>query len=131
MRASNSDALAFPKGRPRVLEQRDRRSELNAIDRQERRKCKTRSGGRCEIILVTHRPETSSITQLRCKRSARENHHLLGGNGRRNVGPSILSIHRIEICAEHHREINAALLEPYREDENHLAATVRYIEVQR
>ena len=125
------ESCAIPKPRPRLLEKRERKAALNAQDRAERKICHLRSGGRCEVIIITHKPEASAIEQKRCKRIARHNHHLLGGVGRRNVGASILAAHRLDCCPEHHREIEDGILEPYVLDEAYDAATVRYIEVVR
>lgn len=118
---------ALPKPRPRLLEKRERRARLDAQDRAERKKCHLRSGLRCEVVEITHRPEASAIITKRCKHRAQNNHHLLGGVGRRNVGASILSEHRLDTCAEHHREIEDGILEPYNLDEQYDAATVTYI----
>jgi hypothetical protein len=131
VRAANSPTLAYAKPTPRRLEKLERRAERDAKDRRERQKCHVRSGGRCEVILVTHRPETSEIIQKRCKGRATQNHHLLGGIGRRNIGPSIKAEHRLDTCDDCHAWIEHCIYEPYREDEKLLAATVRYIEVQR
>lgn len=131
MRASSCPDLALPKGTPRLIEKRERKASRDAQDRAERKLCHVRSGGRCEVVLVTHRPEESAIITKRCKQSARHNHHLIGGIGRRNVGESLLAAHRLDVCADHHREIEDAIIEPYRIDEAHDAATVKYIEVAR
>ena len=121
-----------PKPRPRILEKRERKALLASEDRAERKKCRLRSGGRCEVILVTHKSEESAIEQKRCKRKATTNHHLLGGIGRRNIGASILAAHRIDMCGECHNAIDiSAIYEPYVFDEAYDAATVRYIEVVR
>lgn len=126
-RASNHPDLGIPKPRPRLLEKRERKARINAEDRAERKKCHIRSGGRCEVVIVTHQPEASAIFEKRCNRRAQHNHHLLGGIGRRNVGASILAEHRIDTCTECHQEIEAALLEPYSFDTAFHAATVKYI----
>ena len=123
--------IACPKPRPRILEKRERKAAKESQDRAERKICHVRSGGRCEVILVTHRPEASEIVTKRCNRSARHNHHLLAGIGRRNVGASLLAAHRLDVCPDHHREIEDGILEPYVFDEAHEAATVKYIVVIR
>ena len=123
---------AIPKPRPRLLEKRERKALLASQDRSERKICRLRSSGRCEVILVTHKPEASAIEQKRCKRTATTNHHLLGGVGRRNIGASILAAHRLDMCGECHNAIDiAAIYEPYVFDEAYDAATVRYIKVLR
>jgi len=131
MRAANSPALAYAKLPPRRLEKEARKAAVETRDRAERKICHLRSGGRCEVILVIHRSETSAILQKRCKGKARHNHHLQGGIGRRNVGDSILSECRIDVCPQCHGYIEDGIYEPYRQDESELAATVRYIEVRR
>ena len=121
----------FAKPRPHLLVKRERKAAKDAQDRAERKVCHLRSGGRCEVIIVTHTPEASAIVTKRCKRSARHNHHLLGGVGRRNVGASLLAAHRLDVCPDHHREIEDGIVEPYVFDEAHDAATVKYIQVIR
>lgn len=123
--------LAFPKPRPRILEKREKKAALDALDRQQRKLCKLRSGGRCEVVTQTPRPESSAMMVTRCKRSAVHNHHLLGGVGRRNRGESIYAIHRLDTCRECHQEIEAELLQPVDRDLQHLAAKVRYERVNR
>lgn len=120
------DGLAKP--RPKLLETRERHAERNEIDRQERAKCKARSGGRCEVIeQFFGYPSSVGVVQYerRCSRRTSQNHHLKGGIGRRNIGASILAEHRIEVCSICHKEITGHVLQPVgpgRED----AATVRY-----
>ena len=123
------NSLLFPKPRPHLLVKRERKAEKESQNRAERKKCHLRSGGRCEVIIVTHAPEQSGIFYKRCRKAARENHHLLGGIGRRNVGASILAQHRLDTCTDHHAEINHNVIEPYVFDEAHDASTVKYIQV--
>ena len=113
--------LMFPKARPKLLDQRDRKVVLAALDRVEIMKVKQRSGGRCEVLELlcgwTH--------QRRCPRRASQVHHLKAGIGRRNRGDSILSTHRLHTCDRCHLEITGRVLQPIgpgRED----AATVVY-----
>ena len=122
---------ACPKPRPRLLEKREKKAAREAQDRAERKLCHLRSGGRCEVVFVTHKPEQSAIITKRCNRAARHNHHLLGGVGRRNVGDSLKASHRLDVCPDHHREIEDGILEPYVLDEAQEAATVKYIQVIR
>jgi hypothetical protein len=61
----------------------------------------------------------------------RHNHHLQGGIGRRNVGDSIKSERRLDVCVQCHGYIEDGIYEPYRQDEAELASTVRYFEVRR
>ncbi len=123
--------LRFAKPRPRLLEKRERRSALMSIDRAERKKCHQRSGGRCEVIEAKLKPESSAIIFQRCRGRASQNHHLLGGHGRRNIGDSILAEHRLDVCAVCHSEINAGVLRVVPPPDNgpalyRFAATVRY-----
>ena len=67
MRASSCPDLALPKGRPHLLVKREKKASKDAQDRAERKRCHVRSGGRCEVVIVTHRPEASAIIQKRCK----------------------------------------------------------------
>lgn len=102
-----------------------------ALDAAERKKCHRRSGGRCEIIVAEMKPEHSAVVYVRCKRRASQNHHLIGGRGRRNRGESVLAECRLDICALCHAEINAGVLSvvPVPVDGPPLyryAATVRY-----
>lgn len=126
MGASNCNELAFPKGRPRVLVTREKKSAVEAKDRAERAKCHLRSGLRCEVWIVTPQPEQSVIVVKRCKGKAVHNHHLIGGIGKRNVGPSILAAHRIDVCKKCHQDIEAELLIPANRDQAEDAATVQY-----
>jgi hypothetical protein len=112
---------SFPKPRPRRLEKQDRDAARTAIDRRERAKCRARSEGQCEVIEI----EPHEWSE-RCSRRATQNHHLISGIGKRNVGRSILAEHRIAICDECHQDISDRVLVPSswvgRED----VATVRY-----
>lgn len=121
----------FPKPKPRALVKAQRKSELDAIDRRERKLCKLRSGGRCEVVIVTPKPETSTLRVDRCKAKAVNNHHLLGGHGRRNVGDSILAAHRIDTCQHHHSLLHAKALLPIDRDWQYDAALVRFEQVIR
>lgn len=118
--------LAFPKPRPHLLEKRERKAKLKTQDAAERKKCHLRSGGRCEVIEVRFTPEQSAIYSKRCARRASQNHHLLGGVGRRNVGDSILARHRLDTCDLCHLEIEHAVLIPVDRDKSVDAATVKY-----
>jgi hypothetical protein len=118
--------LMFPKPMPHLLAKRQRQADLKAQDARERKACHLRSAGRCEVIEVRFRPEASEIRTKRCARRASQNHHLLGGVGRRNKGVSILAKHRIDTCDKCHLEIEHAVLKPVDLDKQHDAATVRY-----
>lgn len=117
---------ACPKPLPHSGVVKERRAALAATDRRQRKLCRLRSGGRCEVVTETARPEASALLVDRCKQKATMNHHLIGGRGARNVGVSILATHRIDVCRFHHDWIHAALLQPTNEDDKHDALTVRF-----
>lgn len=120
------------KPRPHLLTQREKAAERDAIDRAERQKCRARSGGRCEVITkrLTDPFWIVAVIEHRCARRSSQNHHLIGGSGRRNTGKSILAAHRLDCCDRCHQEITNHVLVPVdgllKED----AATVRYERVQ-
>ena len=118
--------LAFPKPRPRLLEKREAKAKQATQDKAERKACHSRSGGRCEVIEVRLDPEGSAIFSKRCARRASQNHHLLGGVGRRNKGASILAKHRIDVCDNCHCEIEHAVLQPVDPEKAILAKSVTY-----
>lgn len=118
------------KPRPRLLEKRKAKAETDAEDRRQRKLCRLRSGGRCEVITVTFRPENSAIYPTRCARRASQNHHLKGGIGRRNKGASISHLHRIDVCDRCHSEITNHVLKPVNKTLAEDAATVRYERVE-
>jgi len=125
---------AIPKPRPRLLEKRDRASVTAAIDRAERAKCRQRSGGRCEVITVSLVPDWAGLAPFRCVgrpcfRQASENHHLIGGSGRRGRGKSMLAEHRLDVCRQCHQEITGHVLVPVGEGRKD-AATVRFERVK-
>ena len=118
-----------PKPRPKALDKQDDAADVRAQDRAERAKCKARSGGRCEVVVQYFGGPSLHASRIlwerRCDRRTSENHHLMGGIGRRNVGPSMLAEHRIEVCSICHSEVTKHILQPVgvgRED----AKTVRY-----
>lgn len=105
----NYDRPAFspqPKDRPALLEKRERHAKIRTTDDTERRKCHLRSQGQCEVR------EQCGKALIRCKRRASQNHHLLGGIGRRNRGRSVLAAHRLQVCERCHTEITAHVLVP-------------------
>jgi len=118
--------IPCPKPKPHLLEKRAKRLRRDAQDVRERKKCHLRSGGRCEVIEVVLLPEKSEMTVFRCKRAARQNHHLLGGVGQRNRGVSILAAHRLDVCPLHHAEITNRVIRPTDPDKARHAATVTY-----
>ena len=70
------------------------------------------------------------ISPFRCKQRAVENHHLIGGIGRRNQGRSILAKHRLDVCKVCHAEITNHVLVPVDGTKKDDAATVRYERVR-
>lgn len=118
--------LIFPKPKPHLLAKRKAKAELESQDRAERKKCHIRSGGRCEVVEITFRPESSAVYTKRCARRASQNHHLKGGIGRRNRGASILAEHRLDVCDRCHQEITGNVLVPVNRECAEDAATVRY-----
>lgn len=102
---------AFPKPRPKLLEQRKARAALAAQDRRERMKCRLRSGGQCEVRVRVDIFQGGFFVR-RCERQASQNHHLIGGSGRRNKGRSILAAHRLDVCDQCHQNITRHILGP-------------------
>lgn len=125
---------AQPKPKPRLLDKRQRAADVVKVDRKQRELCHVRSGGRCEVW--TDRTAGTSVAPLmiwpyRCERRANENHHLIGGIGRRNKGRSILAAHRLDVCDRCHEEITGKVLVPcVPQDKAECAATVRYERVK-
>jgi len=116
-------SFACPKPRPRLLEKRAAKAAVEKQDRAERKICRLRSGGRCEVVEV-------GAQARRCARRASQNHHLKGGIGRRNKGASILALHRIEVCDRCHAEITNHVLVPVYREFCEAAATVCYERAQ-
>lgn len=115
----------LPKPRPRLLDKRDARAAVADIDRRERAKVRARSGGQCEMRM------RGTFGVYRCPRHASENHHLIGGIGRRNKGRSILAEHRLHLCAACHTDITGNVLVPDVDRPGaECAATVRYARVR-
>lgn len=129
-------ANAQPKPKAKRLEKAQRQRALAKVDREQRAICRERSGGRCEVIeqVIEHAGwvGTREIPKLetllrRCTYRATENHHLLGGIGRRNRGKSILAEHRLDVCKACHEAITGKRLVPaVPKDLAGLAASVRY-----
>jgi hypothetical protein len=110
-----------PKPRAKLLDKRKAKADIAKVDRAERKKCRARSHGKCEVYELTQ-----PFTWSRCLRPVSENHHLIGGIGRRNRGRSILAAHRLDICLRCHRDINGCVLVPVDGARKDDAATVRY-----
>lgn len=114
----------------KLTEKRERLAAVEKQDRLERAKCRQRSGGRCEVIesrLIWGIPGAErERSARRCARRASQNHHLIGGSGRRNKGKSILAAHRIDTCDRCHDDITGHVLVPVDGTQKEDAATVQY-----
>jgi hypothetical protein len=85
------------KSRPRALDKKERDNRIVTTDRNEDKKVKQRSGGRCEVVVVN---------EGRCHRNGEgQPHHMLGGWGRRARGRSALAEHKQHCCGQCHRAI--------------------------
>lgn len=126
MSASSCPDLRFAKGRPHILTKREQKAQLTVEDTRQRKLCHKRSMGRCEVKVVTPKPEASLIVTVRCKGKVVHNHHLIGGVGKRNVGDSILAEHRLDVCAACHQSIEAEILVPADRDKATDALAVTY-----
>jgi|SRR3990167_736806 len=70
-------------------ERRQKKRSLDEIDREESRDVVSRSGGRCEVVIVG---------DGRCRRRALSVHHMIGGSGTRARGLSVLAAHKLHVC---------------------------------
>lgn len=123
----NAVMNAQPKPRPQLLEKRQAKADLDKRDRIERGKCRVRSGGRCEVLLAWNYENSYGDKPItRCPRRASQNHHLIGGSGRRNKGRSILAAHRIDTCDRCHSDITGNVLVPVDGTKREWATQVRY-----
>ena len=95
--------MQLPKVKPRLGQ--SRQAAQRALDLQESRKVRKRSGGRCEVHEQAVVPG-GIVYVLRCIRPAMHVMHLIGGHGKRGIGISALAEHKLHGCAEHHREID-------------------------
>jgi len=64
------------------------------------------------------------IGSARCKQRAEHIHHRFGGNGRRDIGPSMLAQNKLHLCAREHEDERLKRLRPVSWDEADWAATV-------
>lgn len=101
-----------PKPRPKLLDKRAIVKELAVLDRKQRARCRARSGGRCEVWWSDYLGPLAVSFAGRCANHATENHHLLGGIGRRNRGDSLKAEHRLDVCHDCHAEITGHVLVP-------------------
>jgi hypothetical protein len=113
-----------PKARPHLLVKREAAGKVKTKDQAERDKCHVRSGRRCEVL------EIIGGRVFRCGKPVSENHHLIGGSGRRNKGKSILAAHRLDTCDRCHSDITGKVLRPIDGTKKECAATVRYSRVK-
>lgn len=112
---------SFWKGAPHKLVKERAASTTKTRDQEERDLCHTRSGRRCEVIEVSPRGEQ------RCTRPVTQNHHLIGGSGKRNKGRSLLAAHRLDTCERCHEDITGKVLKPAgSKADAELAVTVKY-----
>ena len=118
---SSAPDLAFPKPFPQVLERQERRACQQARERLENATVRQRSGGRCEVVLG----------ERRCRKRGREIHHLVGGNGRRGRGKSVLATHKIHACADHHRLMQLRWIEVRWTTPEHPVASIQFQQVRR
>ena len=93
--------LKFPKPRPAILERHEKRTAIKRLDDQENKKVRRRSGGRCEVILMS---------EGQCLRWAYEIHHLCGGWRRRGRKESALALHKQHVCGVCHKLITGHVL---------------------
>ncbi len=127
--AANYSRPAFspvPKDPPKLLVSQAKKATTATTDKKERAACHERSGGQCEVREYRLLDGRTARQPRRCVRRASENHHLIGGSGRRNRGRSILSKHRIDVCARCHADITGKVLVPHDGIKAEDAATVTY-----
>jgi hypothetical protein len=126
-----------PKDPPHRLVKEDAKATVRTTDSKERAACHGRSGGRCEVwetviplfvfdAKTMRQKPVVGVMVVRCKRRATENHHLIGGSGRRNKGRSILAAHRLDTCEKCHKDITGNVLVPLDGTVKEDAATVKY-----
>lgn len=121
-------AKKLQKGTPRKLVTDAAKAKVGTTDKQQRAKCHVRSGGRCEVWSVIYTAPGSPRVRVfgRCPRRVSQNHHLLGGIGRRNKGRSILAEHRLDVCEPCHKDLTGNVLTAVDGTLKENAATVRY-----
>jgi hypothetical protein len=123
------DFSPVEKPTPRKLVKDTAKATVRTTDRAERKRCHARSQGRCEVREHFRAGAGAWVSVFRCIRRASENHHLIGGRGRRNKGPSILAAHRLDVCQRCHADITGKVLVPVDGTKKEDAATVRYSRV--
>lgn len=115
--------LKFAKQRPKALDKQAKAKAIEAKDRAENAKARTRAKGRCEVFAL-------DITgnAFRCHERDTQTHHLIGGIGRRNKGKSILAEYKLRVCNACHKAITGNVLQPTTAEHN--AASVMYRRVR-
>lgn len=116
--------FAIPKSRPKALDAREAKAQLESHDKQESAKAKKRAEGRCEVVEY----DSTLRGNIRCYRVDAHTHHLISGIGRRNKGKSILAAWKLRVCDQCHRDIHAKVFQPTTAEAN--AATIRYRRVR-
>lgn len=96
--------IACPKPKPTK-----RRHPDAALDRRESAKVRVRSNGQCEVVSPYLNIVTGEVVLARCPRRAVHVMHLIGGRGKRGIGPSALKEHKLHGCLEHHDGIDGKL----------------------
>jgi len=109
MGASDCSDLAFPKSRPRKLDQQARKNLIVSTDKAEDKLVKARSKGQCEVQVFV-RFEGDKAISRRCALRASQIHHQLGGWGRRARGRSALADHKQHVCDRCHSDITGHVL---------------------
>lgn len=109
MGASDCSELAFPKSRPRKLDQQARKNLIVSTDKAENALVKYRSGGQCEVRVFV-RFDGDKVVSRRCALRASQIHHQLGGWGRRARGRSALAEHKQHACEKCHSDITGHVL---------------------
>ena len=125
--------FAHPKGRPGALVKDDRRKVKQSIEDEQDAIVKARSGGICEVK-DRHLSAMYHPVLKRCRRPAREIHHLIGGSGRRGVRESALAQNKLHVCAGFdgscHDLSTRKILQPHWADVNNRAGTVYYVRLR-
>ena len=100
------NALALPKGQTKADAKATRDKLRQKIDRAENAKVKARSGGRCEVMVVSEKatvgPWTFGGGGMCQRRSVPGVHHMIGGWGKRARGKSLLADHKQDVCQQCH-----------------------------
>lgn len=121
---------ACPKPRPKLLDKRQAKATVRAVDTDENAKVRARSLGHCEVRTAFYANGKLAKSSWICPKRAAHIHHLISGIGRRNIGDSIKAAHKLHVCELHHTEIHGHVLKPTDEATRYKAATVRYERVK-